>query len=129
MSSQFDSLSDKVDYDTKTHVLVLAVNYLVNEKLNLSFANTYADSQAKMGHIGFSSNDIPNYDFDLYSIDEYSDLNIQQIDFTTEANYQINENFSLNLGFSYQWYDDDEPYIDDGTGEAFIGNIGISYYF
>lgn len=69
------------------------------------------------------------YDYDLSTVDEYSDLDIQQIDLSVGANYQVDDNFSLGLGFTYLRYDDDEPYLYDGTGEAYIYNVNMTYVF
>lgn len=103
---------------------------MVNEKFNVNFANTYTNSKADLGGINFSNNTFsPNYDFDLSEIDQYSDLNIKQIDVSAGADYQINDNFALNLGFTYRRYADDDPYVEDGTGEAYITNFSVSYLF
>lgn len=70
-----------------------------------------------------------SYDYDLSTVHEYSDLDIQQIDLSVGADYQVDDNFSVGLGFTYLRYDDDEPYLDDGTGEAYITNVSVSYLF
>lgn len=70
-----------------------------------------------------------NYDYDLSDIEQYSDLDISQIEISANAAYMFNDNVSLNLGFTYLRYDDDEPYLEDGTGEAYITNFSVSYFF
>jgi len=107
----------------------LAANYVVNEKLNLSFTGTYTDSEAEMDQIDFSSADLANYDFDLSTVHTYSDLHVAQTDLSVAANYKVNNNTSVGCGFSYLRYDDDEPYLDDGTGEAYMSNVSVSYLF
>jgi long-subunit fatty acid transport protein len=104
-------------------------NCLVTEKFNLSFSGTYTDAEAEMDQIDFSSNALAGYDFDLSTVDEYSDLDIQQIDLSVGANYQVDDNFSVGLGFTYLRYDDDEPYLYDGTGVAYISNMNVSFLF
>lgn len=102
---------------------------MVNEKLNLSFTGTYTNSTAEMDQIHFSSTDLANYDFDLSTVHTYSDLDVAQTDLSVAANYQIDDNISVGCGFTYLRYDDDEPYLDDGTGEAYITNVSVSYLF
>lgn len=104
-------------------------NYLVTQRFNLSFSGTYTDAAAEMDQIDFSSNALAGYDFDLSTVDEYSDLDIQQIDLSVGANYQVDDNFSVGLGFTYLQYDDDEPYLYDGTGQAYISSVNVSYVF
>ena len=70
-----------------------------------------------------------SYDYDLSTVHNYSDLDIQQIDLSVAADYQVDDNFSVGLGFTYLRYDDDEPYLYDGTGEAYITNVSVSYLF
>ena len=110
------------------------MNYLLTERLNLSLTGTYTDSEAEMDQLqnytGLHEGNIDTvYDYDLSTADEYSDLDIQQIDLSVAANYQVDDNCSVGLGFTYLRYDDDEPYLYDGTGEGYISNINVSYLF
>ncbi len=70
-----------------------------------------------------------SYDFDLSTVDNQSDLDIQQWDLSVGADYKVDDNFSVGLGFTYLRYDDDEPYLYDGTGDAYITNISVAFLF
>ena len=107
---------------------------MVNEKLNLSFTGAYTDSTAEMDQLKNYTGSVPavmaaTYDYDLSTVHTYSDLDVAQTDLSVAANYQVNDNVSLGCGFTYLRYDDDEPYLDDGTGEAYIANVSVSYLF
>lgn len=70
-----------------------------------------------------------SYDYDLSTVHEYSDLDIRQIDLSVGADYKVDDNFLVGLGFTYLRYEDDEPYLYDGTGDACIYNVSVSYLF
>ena len=128
---QSGSYSEDAKYESETHTVVLAINYLPTERLSLTFSGTYTDSEAEMDQLrNYSGLTEPaNYDYDLSTVHEYSDLDIRQIDLSVGADYKVDDNFSLGLGFTYLRYDDDEPYLYDGTGEACIYNGSVSYLF
>ena len=72
-----------------------------------------------------------SYDYDLSTVDEYSDLDIRQIDVSVGADYKVDDNFSLGLGFTYLRYEDNEcgAYRHDDSGDACIYNVSMSYLF
>ena len=70
------------------------------------------------------------YDYDLLTVHEYSDLNIQQLDLSVGLDYQITNNLTAGCGLTYLDYEDDAPYVyGDDSGSAYITNLGISYLF
>jgi len=109
------------------------MNYLLNERLNLSLTGTYTQSDAEMNELrnysGLHGTIAGSYDYNLSTVDNYSDLDIRQIDVSVGADYKVDDNFSVGLGFTYLRYEDDEPYLYDGTGDACIYNVSMSYLF
>jgi len=103
----------------------------VNEKLNLSFTGTYTDSTAEMDQLrNYTGSPMPSgYDYDLSTVHTYSDLDVAQTDLSVAANYLVADNVSVGCGFTYLRYDDDEPYLEDGAGEAYITDFSVSYSF
>jgi len=130
---QSGSYSEDAEYESETHTVVLAINYLFNERLNLSLTGTYTQSDAEMDQLrNYSGLTEPaSYDYDLSSVDEYSDLDIRQIDVSVGADYKVDDNFSVGFGFTYLEYDDDERggYRHDDSGDAYIANVSVSYLF
>lgn len=111
-----------------------AVNYRPLEKLNLTLSGTYTDSDSGMDRLGDYSElceelaGMEAYNYDLHTVHTYSDLSIEQTELSLRASYQLDENLSLGCGLSYMEYDDNEPYLFDGSGEAYLANFSISYY-
>ena len=71
-----------------------------------------------------------SYDYDLSTVHEYSNLDIQQTDLSVGVNYQITDNLSTGCGVTYLKYNDDASYVyGDDTGSTYITNIGASYLF
>lgn len=99
---QSGSYKEDAEYESATSTIVLAINYLLNERLNLSLTGTYTQSDAEMDQLrNYSGLPEPaSYDYDLSTVDEYSDLDIRQIDLSVGASYQVDDNFSLGLGFT-----------------------------
>ncbi|MCD6353643.1 MAG: MtrB/PioB family outer membrane beta-barrel protein [Proteobacteria bacterium] len=122
-----------MEYEAKTHTLLAALNYQVNQKLTVGISSSYSDSKAKIRDLVFDSTQVSGtpagYNYDLSEVDNYSELDIQQLDFAINADYRVRENISMNIGFNYRRYDDDEPYLEDGTGEAYLTNISLLYRF
>ena len=122
-----------MEYEAKTHTILAALNYLINSKLTVGVSSSYTDSKAKISNLAFDISQVSGtpagYDYDVSDVDTYSELDIQQFDFAITADYSIRENISMNIGFNYRRYDDDEPYLEDGTGEAYISNISLLYRF
>jgi len=71
------------------------------------------------------------YDYNLSTVDNYSDLDIRQIDLSVGADYKVDDNFSVGLGFTYLRYEDDERGAErhDDSGDACIYNVSVSYLF
>lgn len=112
----------------------MAINYLPTEKWNLSFTGTYTNSEVGMEQMkdysGLHEPISGSYDYDLSTVHEYSDLDIQQIDLSVSVDYQITDNLSAGCGVTYLKYDDNAPYVyGDNTGSTYITNLGISYLF
>ena len=133
---QFGSYKEDAKYESETNTFVLAINYLPTEKWNLFFTGTYTNSEVEMEQMRDYSGVLDpkmagaGYDYDLSTVHEYSDLEIQQIDLSVGVDYQITNNLSAGCGFTYLKYDDDAPYVyGDDTGSAYITNLSVSYLF
>jgi len=71
-----------------------------------------------------------SYDYDLSTVHEYSNLDIQQIDLSIGADYRITNNLSTGCELTYMKYEDDALYVyGDTSGSAKIINLGVSYLF
>ena len=129
--SQFGSLKESVNYDIKSNTLMFNANYTPIERLDLSLTASYTKSTAKMGRIGFSSDALSGHDcdFDLSGVDEYSSLDIDQIGVTFDADYRISKKWTAGIGLGYEKYEDNDPYLEDGSGDNFSVLVGLTYNF
>ncbi len=106
------------------------INYRPLEKLNLTLSGSYTTSEGGMDSLADYSalcEDMANYSYDLHTVHTYSDMDITQKEVSFQAAYELNDNFSLGGTVSYMKYDDDEPYLYDGTGDVYFVTIGMSY--
>ena len=72
---------------------------------------------------------IGSYDYDLSTVNEYSDLDIQQFGFELDAAYDITPELALGIGGAVYIYEDDAPYLFDDSGELYIGRVSLNYVF
>ncbi len=72
--------------------------------------------------------EIPNYNYDLSLVHTYSDLDISQTELALKADYQWDKNLSFGCGVTYLRYEDDAPYLFDGSGDAYLAHLTVSYY-
>ena len=69
------------------------------------------------------------YDYDLSTVNAYSDLDIQQFGIELDIAYDITPEFALGIGGAVYIYEDDAPYLFDDDGELYIGRVSLSYVF
>ncbi len=109
------------------------INYRPMKQLNLTLSGSYTTSDGGMDSLSDYSalcsqlTDMVNYNYDLHTVHTYSDLDITQKEVSLQAAYNLDDNFTLRCGLGYMKYDDAEPYLYDGTGDAYFMSIGMSY--
>jgi hypothetical protein len=69
------------------------------------------------------------YDYDLSTVHQYSDLDIQQFGFELDVAYDITPELAIGIGGAVYIYEDDAPYLFDDDGELYIGRVSFSYVF
>lgn len=103
------------------------------EKLSFTVAGSYTDSKAEMDSLIFQepSADLAAglYDYDLSTVNHYSDLDIQEYGIELDASYDITPELALGIGGAVYIYEDDAPYLFDDSGELYIGRVSLNYVF
>lgn len=129
--SQFGSLKENVDYEIESNTLMFNVNYLPTKNLDLSLTASYTKSTAKMGTIGSSSDTLLAHscDFDISGVDEYSKLDITQMAVSLDADYKLSKEWTVGIGLGYEKYEDNDPYLEDGSGDNYSVVAGLTYHF
>ena len=130
-----------VDYVSKVHTAVLSVTMLFTEDLNMTLTSAFTQSEAKMEEIGLGGpttfrddeNDAGqiyytrDYDYDFSELNTYSDISVQEIDVSLDLSYRISEHLRLSGNYTYLFYSDKELYLYDGSGDAHLGTVSMSY--
>ncbi len=128
------SYCENSEYETETHTIMGAINYRPVEKLNLTLSGAYTDSDSGMDQLSDYSElceqlaGMSAYNYDLHTVHTYSELDIKQTEVSLQAIYQLDKHLALGCGFSYLRYDDESPYLYDGSGKAYLANFSVSYY-
>ncbi len=66
---------------------------------------------------------------DFSNIDDWTDLEMSQIQLNIGGSYSITDRISLLTSFTYEDYNDQEYYIEDDDGSYFAVNAAIEYKF
>ncbi len=66
---------------------------------------------------------------DFSNIDDWTDLEMDQIQLSIGGSYNITDRISLLTTFTYEDYNDKEYYIEDDDGSYFAVNAAIEYKF
>lgn len=84
-----------------------------------------------MDTIGFSSDALLKHhcDFDISGIDEYSNLDITQTEVILEVDYTLSKKWIVGVGLEYEKYADNDPYLNDGSGDNYSAVVGLTYTF
>ena len=148
-SPQVGCGKDDIDDTLTNHNITLGLNFNPTNRLNL-FANfTYTKSKQ-----GFDNINIPNkikelqqmgaqagpnwvaqnYVWgavipDFSNVDDWTDLEMSQIQLNVGGSYGITDKISLLTSFTYQDYNDEEYYIEDDDGSYYAVNVAIEYKF
>ena len=113
------------------------VTYNVNEKLSFFADFSYLKSNEVMDHINIDLSQVGYQHFTTVQFDpmpfeylgEYSRLDIEQIIEKYGVRYSLNDNWYVTGTLYHYKYDDNHPYIIDGTGEivGFVGGVGYKF--
>ncbi len=106
------------------------------KKLNLTLSGVYTDSDSGMHSLGdYAGTGLCEelgiegaYNYDLSNVHHYSELDIKQTELSLRASYQVDKTLSLGCGLSFLDYSDDDPYLFDASGDAYLAYFSISYY-
>jgi hypothetical protein len=112
--------------------LFLAGVNIIPSKKHRFFVNlSYTRSDAAFDQVNFPEPEeitsLGNYDFS--QIHTFSDLKINQFDLVMTSQNQVTDNISLDFGFRFKDYQDDEIYLFDGSGSLYLLSAGMSYFF
>lgn len=119
---------------------MLTANYQPISKLALSLTGAYTYSRAEMdtitfedinGQLGFdpATSGMAMYDYDFTKVHKYSALNIKKWDIALEGTYRLTSKAALTAGMNYINYDEDEVYLADESGSAYIAMLRLTYWF
>jgi len=67
--------------------------------------------------------------YDFTRINTYSDLDVEQFDITVNGSHRFTDRFALKLGGAYRIYEDNEVYLFDESGDLWVLNAGLSFFF
>jgi len=112
--------------------LFLAGLNIIPSKKHSFFINlSYTISDASFDQVDFpvpeETSPVGFYDFS--QVHTFSDLKINQFDLVMTSRNQVTDNVSLDFGFRFKDYQDDEIYLFDGSGSLYLLSAGISYFF
>jgi hypothetical protein len=84
-----------------------------------------------IGQLGFdpATSGMSAYDYDFTKVNTYSDLKISQWDIAFESIYQLTSRLALSVGLNYMDYNEDETYLVDESGSAYIAMLNLRYWF
>ena len=69
------------------------------------------------------------HDYDLSPINEYSKIELEQLRLTLGYRFQVFKNMGLFAAVSYWDVEDNQPYIEDYTGEVTLLQGGFNWNF
>lgn len=102
-----------------------------SEKTSIFFNLAYTDSVASYDQVNMPDPHeqpaIGYYDFT--QINSYSDLDVKQFDITLNGSHRFSDRVALQLGGAYRIYEDNEVFLFDGTGDLWVLNAGLSFFF
>ena len=107
------------------------MNILPTEKIGVSLTGSYTNSRAEMESLSFVDPAFApaGYDYDLSSVDNYSDLKIIQYNLDVDAHYDISPHLTVGVGGSVYIYEDNESYVSDDSGELYLARASLQYSF
>ena len=107
------------------------MTWLPSDRTSIFFNLAYTDSTAAYDQVNMSqpadSPAIGYYDFTR--VNTYSDLDIEQFDIILNGSHRFTDILGLPLGGAYRIYEENEVYLFDGSGDLWVVNAGLSFYF
>jgi hypothetical protein len=107
-----------------------------NDRLSLTLTGAYTDSTAEIDGITFNEGDwegydpaSQGYDYDFAGVEEYSDLDIEQISLELDVAYELSSDLSLGVALAMSMYEDNDPYLFDDDGELYVIGTSLHYVF
>jgi hypothetical protein len=124
----YGSIYGETDYKTTTHILTAGMNAHVNQHVDLFGQVNYSKSESAFDPINMISNSneaealehIESADYDYSTINMYSDLDYNFMNFRVGAIYKLTETVAFTADFDY--YD-----LTDNLGYVY-GNESGSFY-
>ncbi len=115
---------------------MLSANFDYSDKLNFNGSVVWNSGEAEMDGIDATlatyEGDVigsMNHTVALPAWEGYSDLEIDQIEYSLGVVYNLTDSISFNLNASYFDYSDDEPYLYDTDGDVLYVNGGMTMRF
>jgi len=101
------------------------------EKTSIFLNLAYTDSDASYDQVNYPAPaDHPAIGYyDFTRVNSYSDLDIRQFDITLNGSHQFTDMVGLKLGGAYRIYKDNEVYLFDESGDLWVVNAGLSFFF
>lgn len=101
------------------------------DRTSIFFNLSYTDSVASYDQVNMTQpTDQPAIGYyDFTRINSYSDLDIEQFDITLNGAQRLTDQMTLKLGGAYRIYEENEVYLFDGSGDLWVLNAGLSFFF
>ena len=103
-----------------------------NEKTSIFLNLAYTDSVASYDQVNYpdpGANQPAIGYYDFTRVNSYSDLDVEQFDITLNGSHRFTDRVALQLGGAYRIYEDNEVYLFDGSGDLWVVNAGLSFFF
>ncbi len=129
---------DEIEYNTDIHTLMFSADFTYSDKLSFNGSIVWNNGEAEMEDVdagtftGLDPNGSyagMNHYVSLPGWEDNSDLEIDQVEYSLGAVYNLTDSISLNLNASYFDYSDDEPYLYDTDGDVLYVNGGMTMRF
>jgi predicted porin len=115
--------SNEVEYKEKEHTCTAGFNYQLRGGLNLSGYFSYVKQNAN-----FDSSELESTDLTLLAnLGQFSNHDIDTIEASLTCAYQISKNFSTNVQFIYERFNNDVIYLYDMSGNGYIAVISLNW--
>lgn len=134
-NGQFGHVADDTKYSNENNVFFISTKVKPTDTVSLSLGVSYVDSQASMDTIMFgpitaeAQAELPHPYYDFTEVHMYSDLEMTRIGFNGNLNVMLASNWGWYLGFLYDDYEDDAPYLVDTTGNYYWLYSGFRFMF
>ncbi len=123
-----------MSYETTINTLLGGFKIKPSERFHLTVDLAWNDAEAAMGSFRFPAGEAfgvprPNQSYDFAETHLYSDLSSTFIEAGLQARYEVKSSLYLTGGYRHLDFEDDAPYLLNGTGSADFYNFGIGWTF